>query len=73
MALRWTDVDWPAARIRVRQNYVLGEFGTPKSRRSTRSVPMGDEVAGELDRLSKAAGAPRVPRSCSPIRSARVR
>ena len=35
LALRWMDVDWIAARIRVRQNYVLGEFGTPKSRRST--------------------------------------
>lgn len=51
LALRWRDVDWPAQRVRVRQNYVLGEFGTPKSRRSTRSVPMADEVAGELDRL----------------------
>ena len=51
VALRWRDVDWPAARIRVRQNYVRGEFGTPKSRRSTRSVPMADEVAGELERL----------------------
>jgi integrase len=58
VALRWMDVDWQASRIRVRQNYVLGEFGTPKSRRSTRSVPMADEVAGELDRLSKAAGKP---------------
>jgi integrase len=41
-----------ASRIRVRQNYVLGEFGTPKSKRSTRSVPMADAVAGERDRLS---------------------
>src|SRR3954454_19248877 len=40
-----------ASRIRVRRNYVLGEFGTPKSRRSTRSVPMADAVGGELDRL----------------------
>jgi integrase len=53
LALRWKDVDWTAGRIRVRQNYVRGEFGTPKSRRSTRSVPMADEVAGELDRLFK--------------------
>jgi integrase len=30
---------------------VLGEFGTPKSKRSTRSVPMADEVGGELERL----------------------
>jgi integrase len=53
VALRWRDVDWAAARIRVRQNYVRGEFGTPKSRRSTRSVPMADEVGGELERLFK--------------------
>jgi integrase len=51
IALRWRDVDWKAGRVRVRQNYVLGEFGTPKSRRSTRSVPLADVVAGELDRL----------------------
>jgi integrase len=55
VALRWMDVDWPAARVRVRRNHVLGEFGAPKSRRSTRSVPMADAVAGELDRLFKAA------------------
>jgi integrase len=51
IALRWRDVDWAAARVRVRQNYVLGEFGTPKSKRSTRSVPMADPVAFELARL----------------------
>lgn len=55
IALRWRDVDWTAGKIRVRQNYVLGEFGTPKSRRSTRSVPMSDRVAGELDRLCQAS------------------
>jgi integrase len=55
IALRWRDVDWPAMRIRVRQNYVLGEYGTPKSRRSTRSVPMAPEVGGELDRLFQAS------------------
>jgi integrase len=53
LALRWRDVDWPAGRVRVRQSYVRGEFGTPKSKRSTRSVPMADEVGGELDRLFK--------------------
>lgn len=55
IALRWRDVDWPAGRIRVRQNYVLGEFGTPKSRRSTRSVPMADRVGAELDGLHQAS------------------
>ena len=55
VALRWRDVDWPAARIRVRQNYVRGRYGPPKSRRSTRSVPMADEVGGVLDRLFQAS------------------
>ncbi len=55
LALRWRDVDWRAQRVRVRRNYVLGEFGTPKSRRSERSVPMADAVGGELDRLYKAS------------------
>jgi integrase len=58
IALRWRDVDWTASAIRVRSNYVLGEFGTPKSKRSTRSVPMADEVAGELERYFKASGEP---------------
>ena len=57
IALRWRDVDWTAARVRVRQNYVLGEFGTPKSKRSTRSVPMADDVAAELERLYRATEA----------------
>lgn len=50
LALRWRDVDWSAARLRVRQNYVRGHWGTPKSRRGSRSVPMVDRVAGELER-----------------------
>jgi integrase len=53
IALRRRDVGWAESRIRVRQSYVRGEFGTPKSRRSTRSVPMADEVGGELERLFK--------------------
>jgi integrase len=51
LALRWRDIDWPARRVRVRRNYVRGEFGTPKSKRSSRSVPLADWLAGELDRL----------------------
>jgi integrase len=51
LALRWMDVDWLAHRVRIRRNYVRGEFGTPKSKRSTRSVPLADVLGGELDRL----------------------
>lgn len=50
LALRWRDVDWVAARLRVRQNYVREEFGTPKSKRSSRAVPLADRLAGELER-----------------------
>jgi len=58
IALRWHDVDWSASAIRVRSNYVLNEFGTPKSKRSSRAVPMADQVAGELERYYKACGEP---------------
>jgi integrase len=53
IALRWIDVDWEAQRIRVRRSYVRGEFGTPKSRRGSRSVPLADRLGGELDRLHR--------------------
>jgi integrase len=50
LALRWRDIGWSAGRIRVRRNYVRGHLGAPKSRRSSRAVPMADRVAGELER-----------------------
>ncbi len=52
-ALRWRAVDWTARRIRVRRNFVRGEFGTPKSKRSSRSVPLASRVATELELLSQ--------------------
>jgi integrase len=55
IALRWMDIDWQAGRIRVRRNYTRHQFGTPKSRRSSRSVPMADQVAGELERHFQAS------------------
>ena len=36
--------------VRVRRNYTRGRFGTPKTRRSSRAVPMADRVASELER-----------------------
>jgi integrase len=50
LGLRWRDIDWSAGRVRVRQNFVRGHWGTPKSRRGSRSVPLADRVAGELER-----------------------
>lgn len=49
VALRWQDVDWNARVIRVRQNFTRGEFGSPKSRRSSRAVPLADRLADELE------------------------
>ncbi|MGH6886257.1 MAG: tyrosine-type recombinase/integrase [Geminicoccales bacterium] len=49
LALRWRDVDWAARKIRVRQNYVRRHWGTPKTRRGSRSVPMADRVGAELE------------------------
>jgi integrase len=59
LALRWRDVDWQAQRVRIRRNFVRGEFGTPKSKRSSRSVPLADRLAGELDRLHQETNWPR--------------
>jgi integrase len=55
VALRWRDVDWLAGLVRVRRNYTRKNWGTPKSRRSSRAVPMIARVAGELDRLNKSS------------------
>jgi integrase len=48
LALRWQDVDWTAGVVRVRRNYTRGQFGTPKSRRSSRAVPLAQRVRDEL-------------------------
>jgi integrase len=48
IALRWIDVDFKAGLIRVRRSYTRGRFGTPKSKKSSRAVPMPGRVAGAL-------------------------
>lgn len=50
LALRWRDIDWEARKLRVRQNYVRGHWGTPKSKRGSRSVPLADRIAIEVER-----------------------
>lgn len=55
LALRWGDVDWRAGRLRVRRTFTRGSFGAPKSRRSSRSVPLTDRVAGALERQFQAS------------------
>jgi integrase len=50
LALRWRDIDWSNSIVRVRRSFTRGEFGTPKSRRSSRTVPLAEAVADELAR-----------------------
>jgi integrase len=52
LALRWHDVDFTRRLLHVRRSYVLGREDTPKSGR-VRSVPLIDQAARALDRLSR--------------------
>jgi integrase len=45
--LRWRGVDWLARKARVRRAWVHGEFGMPKSKRSSRGVSPRTELAGQ--------------------------
>ncbi|HEX6697975.1 MAG TPA: site-specific integrase, partial [Solirubrobacteraceae bacterium] len=51
VALRWRDVEFAGAYIRVSSSYTQGQLTTPKSAK-VRSVPMAQEVAQVLARLS---------------------
>jgi integrase len=48
LGLRWVDVDLSAGRINVRQSYVKGHFGLPKSGKP-REIPLGDDVIEALE------------------------
>jgi len=50
LGLRWEDIDFDAATIRVRRNWTDGREGTPKNGRD-RAVPLMEDVAGALLRL----------------------
>jgi integrase len=44
---------WLVQKARVRRNYVRGQFGPPKSKRSSRGVPLAIRVAGALSDLHR--------------------
>jgi integrase len=52
LALRWCDVDFAKRLVHVRRSYVLGLEDSPKSHK-VRSVPLIDQAARALDRLSR--------------------
>ncbi len=52
LALRWRDVDFAAALIRVRASWAVGSLTAPKSGK-VRSVPLAPDVADALKQLRK--------------------
>jgi integrase len=50
--LRWSDVDWMHRLVHVRRSYTRHEVGPTKSGK-VRSVPLVDQAARALDRLSR--------------------
>jgi integrase len=54
LALRWRDVDFAGATIRVRASYAAGALTTPKSGK-VRAVPMAPDVASALAQLGRRA------------------
>jgi len=52
LALRWRDIDFELAAVHVRRSFTGGKEDSPKSGRE-RTVPMAEEVAGVLARLSQ--------------------
>src|SRR5580692_11137033 len=53
LALRWSDIDWKNACIRVVRAYVYGKFGPPKSKASKRPVPLHPLLAALLQAWRK--------------------
>lgn len=52
LALKWRDVDFAKRLVHVRWSHVQGQENRPKSHR-VRSVPLIDQAARALDRLSR--------------------
>jgi integrase len=52
LALRWGDLDWTLHVVHVRHSFTRGREGPPKSG-LVRSVPLVDQAAASLDRVSR--------------------
>jgi integrase len=51
LGLRWADVDFNSAQLRVSQRYYRGEMDSPKTRASQRTLPLPPECIQALKRL----------------------
>jgi integrase len=52
LALRWRDIDWTGSALLISRSITAGVEGSTKTD-VTRQVPLADQAAGALDRLSK--------------------
>lgn len=48
LGLQWGDIDWTAQQIRVRRSLWKGQYYLPKSKKSRRSIDVGDQALGAL-------------------------
>ncbi|MBV8944389.1 MAG: tyrosine-type recombinase/integrase [Solirubrobacterales bacterium] len=69
LALRWRDVDFAGATIRVRRSYAADHLTTSKSGR-VRAVPMAPDVASALAQLGRRKNGSATTTWCSPANSA---
>jgi integrase len=55
LALRWRNIDLAGRTLRVTETVYDGHFDTPKTQRSNRVIPIGDEASSVLRALCDAA------------------
>jgi integrase len=55
LGLRWSDVDFDTAQLRVNQRYYRGEMDSPKTRASQRTLPLPPECIEAFRRLQAAS------------------
>jgi integrase len=57
LGLRWADVDFASAKLRVNQRCYRGDMDSPKTRCSQRTLPLSPECLQALKRLQAGSGA----------------
>jgi integrase len=53
IGLRWMDLDEENAQLHIRRSYYRGQFLLPKTKRSRRSVDLGDQLLAVLQNLRR--------------------
>ena len=74
LALQWGDLDARGHRLHVRRTAYRGAFYIPKTKRSKRTVDVGDQLLATLSRVRRErygeAAPPRTPSCSRPRRAA---